>query len=756
MNRTLRHLLWKDTRMIAPLVAVILAGTLVFYLMRWVASWSNSYLSNVDLAVSLWMLMPNLMALGAPPMLVGSEEESGTLGWLRSLPIPWPLVVVSKALVAVVAVVLSWTLSSLLLWTAMGGEKLPMFAATLLQSHAILGAAFFSLQLLSVGFFLAYLCRSPILGLILLVPSIIGLNFAVSYAWWLLNVVSDPSGLWWAGRMVIAVAYAVLLVLLPLLPASWRLARRRSRKSLAPPPALDSRRPQPYATSAMLSESSRPGIWRALIWQAWRQQSRPLIGLFLIAALCIIVLKGTESRYAWTSWMSSNRDFIVGASFTLLMLACTWIGALCFYSDSILRRHFFLADRGFPKLQVWWSRLAAPSLAIAIVWLVLHAIRGGDGVVNMDDYRSVQACCGLGFTCGLLASIWMGRSTLAFFVGPVLLIGIFLCTMLVLAPYQQGIPYNAIAAIPLLFASWRLTGDWLKQTQGWMTQLRVVGYVLLAIGLIPVTFFVVRFGTMPKPLPQWRAEILAQPMPKAFKAIHFDSRSSIEGYLKPWLATHPLPIRVNDSVIDRPQLLWEETHGTLSSPPNGQKSLLDRAESAQRILEWAKAARLAVLEGEISPNVVLQYADSDELAAMGQMYNQLTSGVRLTPSSAAAIRAAMSEMASEELREESWRTALAMEWRLYQSRRGNKIFAGEFVDVGYWFPGLEQLRADRNVDNAVYTLLESPLADRPSPNIRAATRRIYGRSYNLIELDIGDAAPHLKAEILQELKQRGL
>ena len=56
--------------------------------------------------------MPNLVAIGAPAMLVGHEEECGTLDWMRALPVHWTKVVDSKFLVAIIAVGLTWFIAT--------------------------------------------------------------------------------------------------------------------------------------------------------------------------------------------------------------------------------------------------------------------------------------------------------------------------------------------------------------------------------------------------------------------------------------------------------------------------------------------------------------------------------------------------------------------------------------------------------------------------------------------------------------------
>ncbi|TWT64615.1 ABC-2 transporter permease [Allorhodopirellula solitaria] len=770
MNVALRHLLWKDTRMIASLATAILVGTLVFQLMIWFTIWANASPSNIYYTIALWILMPNLMALGVPPMLVGSEEESGTLGWLRSLPVPWPLVVVSKSLVGVIAVGVSWVFSSLLLWMTISvwESVLPLTVESMLQSDAIRGFAFFSLELLFTGFFLAYLCRSPLRGLIILVPTIVGLFYAMQWveAWW--DSHEDPHHLWSIGRVLITIAYTAFLILMPLLPARRRLARRRSRKSAGPPPGLAERDDQPYAPSAMLGEASRPAMWRAFLWQAWRQQSRPLIGLAIVAVLLMTAFWLRTFLFGLTRpWVSSdNMPLIVSV---VLVLVCTWMGCLCFYPDSISRRHFFLADRGFPKRHVWWSRIVAPALAMVLVLLLVHYL--GAGFRTRPWQTITRSCCLLGFACGLLSSMWMSRSTLAFFVAPLLTLAILFASMPFLDHYSGYLSYVALAAIPLVVASWRMTGDWLKDAYRWTTQLRVSGYILLAVLVVPTTFFVVRFGGMPRELPEWRAEMMAKPMPKAFAwTSQPQSVPTIAGYLKPWLATHPLPIEVDGNLVDSPLMLRTRTLESLNlHGSNNTDALLESIQSAQRMLEWSKAARLAVLDGAVRPTEVLLYADPDERAALNTLYNRVLNLhvdaetlAMVTP----AIEDALDAMASEDLREESWRMALAMEWRLYQSRRGPpKMFAGTYVDGGNYFPRLERRRADRNVDYAVHSLLSHRVDDGPPSSADfytfgvpvdiwgTGTDTYYGRYEDRIDFYVG-LGPYYKALIEQTLQCR--
>lgn len=69
----MQRLLWKGKISIEPLVLAILVGIAAFNLL---VALIVPRFSAADAFVSVWILMPNLVALGAPALLIGTEEES--------------------------------------------------------------------------------------------------------------------------------------------------------------------------------------------------------------------------------------------------------------------------------------------------------------------------------------------------------------------------------------------------------------------------------------------------------------------------------------------------------------------------------------------------------------------------------------------------------------------------------------------------------------------------------------------------------
>ena len=131
-------------------------------------------------------LMPNLMALGAPVMLIGTEQENGTLDWLRSLPLHWRDVFVSKVVTALAATLLIWGLASLTLWMTVGWTLgRDPFSEDIRSVGGVLIFLHFSVTLLACGLITSFLFRSPVASLIAVVPfvTVVSLSFNETGRW---------------------------------------------------------------------------------------------------------------------------------------------------------------------------------------------------------------------------------------------------------------------------------------------------------------------------------------------------------------------------------------------------------------------------------------------------------------------------------------------------------------------------------------------------------------------------------------------
>ena len=109
-SATMTRLIWRDIQMIKTLVIAGMAGTLAFNLIGlvfWFAFEGGSE-DLLGLCSTLLIMIPSFVAFGAPAILVGTEEESGTLDWIRTLPVSWQQFAKSKLLVAIGGVAIVW------------------------------------------------------------------------------------------------------------------------------------------------------------------------------------------------------------------------------------------------------------------------------------------------------------------------------------------------------------------------------------------------------------------------------------------------------------------------------------------------------------------------------------------------------------------------------------------------------------------------------------------------------------------------
>ena len=182
----MKSLLWKDGKSIWALVLAIWTGILVFNLFAFLINALTQPVQDIQFYICVWILLPNLVALGAPALLVGSEEETGTLNWLRTLPVPARKVVDSKFVVSLASVLSTWLLSTLVMALIYMGwdtprASMPAFASDMFSVSGIATSLWFTMMLLLSGFITAYLIRSPIAALLTLIPLVTLLSQAVNF-----------------------------------------------------------------------------------------------------------------------------------------------------------------------------------------------------------------------------------------------------------------------------------------------------------------------------------------------------------------------------------------------------------------------------------------------------------------------------------------------------------------------------------------------------------------------------------------------
>ena len=555
------RLIWKDLAQLrslgmAWLIAAIGLNLLALFLPEQTARFQQLSM--------IWLLLPNLAALGVPAMLVGHERETGSLGWLRTLPVAWWRVADAKLLAGFLFVAAAWLVATAFFAAATAVTPVPAavwyvptgrLSAPTMLSGMFLSGIFYSGWLLLFGFVTAYVGRSTVISLVALVPLMVVASLAAFAAY---EAMVPAFGLPW---MVASAAAAWLAVAGLQRLLAWRsLAvpdgrwgswispdRPVSAATIAKPGAGTAFRPPRTAANG------RPAASVALLWQQARQIGPPAVFITLMA--CGLALR------SWGGGYPTPLD-----AFFVPVLA-TWLGCLAFVSDSTGRRYGFLADRGVSPLLVWWTRLALPTLllvamiiaargpltaiaaatpvaivvGLALAQSIAHATRRpalavlasiayvavvGAGLIA---YATIAGMFGppmaisaampvvivVCFAIGQLVSQWARRPSLAFLasIAYAAIVGGGLTILYSVEWYGDYASTAVLVAVTLLFATARLTPRWLDDRRDWGFDVRVIAYTALALLLPSLAVFGHRWATTPAAMPHWRATMAQASLP---------------------------------------------------------------------------------------------------------------------------------------------------------------------------------------------------------------------------------------------------
>ena len=762
----MRHLLWKDAMTARALLLAVLIGILGAAVCLVLVSPLMNEADAASVFVSFWILMPNLFAIGVPAILVGNEEERGTLLWLRTLPVRWQSIADAKLLVALGGLVTCWLGSSLVLIS--GGmlvtDKFSPFAEEMISLEGVLYLACFSVMLMLLGFVTAYLFRSPVAGLLAVVPLIGGVTYLFELLTrWILTgqinyggALTDPTfseqlalGVATLGGMIFVASLQRMLArrrLNRMVGRSWSKRLNSSSTGVAYKP--------PVAVIAPRASTAKVLVWQQ-IRQCWH-----LGLLILLTSVSYMLLSYGFRRDRWNCSANAWESLIP----LFLGLAAIWLGVLVFYGDNFKNRRSYFADRGFTVNVIWWTRLSAPFfmlVALIVFLLVLHP--DTDTLLRVDLHSTGLSLAGAiielvtCFAFGQLVCQWIRRPALAFFAGPAFAVIPAIILMLFASMYPNYAWWIMISAVVMLFGSWQLTGAWIENPHRdgndaggirrciqWLKkpEVRAVSYVLLAILCPLVIVASLRVSTTPVLRAQWRQRLLAAPVPEPktypngrpiYRNLHAekystyafadksersadqfgaDERNECLKLLREELASDEIGSRVSREDI---QWLLELNTPTLTGGENLDSDL--RLLATEVLLDWSNRVRQQVCEGEMSCMDLMfaERCEYDASIALFDMYDQ-TGMTR-------PLARVLSQIPSAELRQESRRIALLGEWQVYNRQSwwlgdgksmqsAPKNFLGFPVALMRSAIPYERQRADRNVDEITYLLLK--LCEQPS------------------------------------------
>lgn len=724
----MRHLLWKDGMAIKPLVEAILIGIVAIYLaLALMLTWLGTN-DSASLYVSIWVLMPNLVALGAPALLVGGEEENGTLSWLRTLPVSWQKVADAKLLVALGAVAIAWLVSSLCLFFVMASvvPNSTGYADSMLNVGGVSFLMFFSLLLLLCGFITAYLFRSPVAGLIAVVPVIaVATTLSTEVGRWILTgdirYKGELHSLSLADYVSIVTAGFALLIAAWLLQRGLAYRRLTSpisnaiNKLLEPPPVSAYRPPA-------LVGASRPNQFVALLWQQLNQMGWSAVALTVMIAILIVNQFAESNTYAFGSNRYSVQPdgqiarFLRELAPLLIAIGASWIGGLAFYGDNLRRRCAFFADRGISPSQIWITRVLYP--IIFCIMLVGVALAVGMNERYGGQGTAVLIVVMVSF--GLLVGQWMQRPVMTFLAAPAYATVATVGLLIVLQTYSTYVWTATFVAPVLLFASWRLSGRWLTGRIDFGYTWRIFAYTALAV-MLPVAIVLgSRYWSTPELMPQWRAAMLATRMPADAAPDYWADGNRDEISLDVFPGVGISGTFAEVSAEERFKMLRRELdsdrigdHVSLDDVTlllNGRTPGNDQLKQAAVavLLKWARVIRQLVVDGKYTLNELERVAEPAEVEAVEALRSLVGRGP--SPELSKLVDA----IPDRKLRRESRRNGLITQWKLYDQSgwrheththaNGEVWYGKTFMNypvgsIVAWIP-MERTRCDRFIDKA--------------------------------------------------------
>lgn len=789
MNRkVLQRMIWKDARTAGSLAIATPCLIVGFYFLLMLFGGMGNVNSQgiMSLAYAIWFLLPMLIAWGAPALLVGGEEESGSLAWLQTLPAGWRSIAGSKLLVTTACLLLSWIVATtcfMIYWSLLsdyqinrirqyGGLPDPFWV------HLV-GAVTLSLAVMLSSFTTAYWFRSPITALVALVPLLTAVVWGAMYT----TVVVIPASQLhrspeavaqnsFAKLAAIVAAWLMILLLASLFAAWRRLTWPESQRPIRPAVdelAADAFRPPRYIASSMViaSMAGRPKKTAALLWQ----QFRPIRWQFLLltaAAIFGALLTGLPSR-----------DVVMFGTL-ICSFALQMIAALTFYSDSVRKRCQFLYDRGISPTLVWATRVGPTllattvALAVAIVAGVVHdwVEIGGGSTIHWDVRLTVIVSTGFAaFALSQLVSQWSPRPTLTFFAGPVFvqMAAIVLAALLIF--YTRASSVLLLSAAILLFASWKLMPKWMAGEKGKPYLVPFFGYIALALFLPYVVVLGVRWSTTPPEQTEWRGEMVSMQLPSrdggvvqildpAF-AIRLDSYATsatveqagrADRIAKELADANSIGAHVSFKEllqivgnISESSLVLRHDFQQRSRSAYGKIHVYPAAEgwegwrnqqfdAVRVLLKWSRETRQQAVDGRADFNVLLGVAEMADLIAA----KVLTAYVE-QDGMTDQIRELVQSMPDAELIKQSRRNSLIRSWREFQSQTLGRRFGGEYSHVPtQWWLGIERTRADRYVDELCKYMLDQWNSDQnfKSPGAMEKLQFLESEAY-LLDPDYG-------------------
>lgn len=477
-----QRLLWKQTRQVIPLVLVLVALALLLSVS--ITLWGMRV--QPSLYQTMACLPPVLFSLGVGTVLVGREKEARSLNWLNSLPMSPKFLIRQQFLFALAGLAILWLAAFFVLFLVDRWSGQPPALGR--SSRTILSFVVLnSLYLLVCGFTMSWLSRSPVMGLISVLPLAV-LPYIAAYAGqyllaWLrgdpIYRAPDPSP-WMTGAMLVLGIVGTGML-------GYRIAQSQltGRANRAP-----SRRERSWGNMLQRLATTVDDFFRGdsqtkqrplsatgtLLWQ-FRNQNRPI--LFSLIAAFAMGAPVAIPELLQLNHLRHTNAVVTAIGVVITFSSLSWVAMLTFHGDAVNKRVEFLAERGVSPTRVWWTRQLVPALFVLIFAL--------GGILVLRNLGREGGWEVLIASCIVYAvSQWLSQ-----LIRPVAIVALvaplascFACmyASFAIRELATSLTIVAISLIVLpMMATWLMMRRWMDGRRGWSFSMAQASLIAVAI-----------------------------------------------------------------------------------------------------------------------------------------------------------------------------------------------------------------------------------------------------------------------------------
>ena len=491
-------LIWKEWRIVMPLALGVIAMAAMLFGATILATGDRD-----GFFFAYLILFPNLFAFGISALQVGHEDEVGTLGWQRSLPVRISQVLFSKIAVAFVAVCCVWLTclaGYMLAWNLGDTSPKPgqLFSSGIAPALELFRYFAFTVMLMATSFFASWLIRSPGGGLVAAAAIVFPLTFGVTAIVELWMSTSIGMGDRNREEAIFMVACYLLIAGLLLIAGSWLAGRRWANKTLFVRSTPSSGESYAAYRPSKVCSLSAPGLYQALIWQSVKQAR----GTYVLSGVLFVIWFGFE-LYHRNRYDGEGRHLI-------LVLIGAILGVATFVGDTTKQRYRFLVERGLSAWTIWWTRVLVPVATLfIIIVLVTIALFASFNQRTDEELVFCLIACGA-FAVGCLASQWAGRPVVGYAATALLLILATISCAYIFSLYPAYAWTAGFGLVALLAGGLRMTRRWCESDRGFGFHGRFVGWLGIAALAVVCPIVVHRFWTTPPAMQEWRVATFAE------------------------------------------------------------------------------------------------------------------------------------------------------------------------------------------------------------------------------------------------------